>query len=55
MLCNQNTSYFSTVGIIALSSPHSEKGLPYPLVLAAQSPRGDKFTWLLNLNCHTLK
>ena len=52
-MCNQTTSYFDTTGIIACSSAHSKKGLSYLLVLAAQNPRGDKFTWLLNLNGNT--
>ena len=53
MLCNQTTSYFNAAGIIACSSACSKKGLPYLLVLVAQNHRGDKFTWLLNLNGHT--
>ena len=51
MLCNQTTSHFN-IGIVACSSACSEKDLPYLLVLAAQNPRGDKLTWLLNLSGH---
>ena len=53
MQYNQTTSYFDATSIIACSSTRSEKGLPCLLVLAAQNPRGDQFTWLLNLNNYT--